>query len=115
MRTYQNIEAKILDLTEKTKEFAFMNRDQIFETIAQIVALGDELARFIRDIDMTIARVEREALDEAQATKMSASMVSLNIKQRTSTYKADKEWAGRQLTLLSEMRIAALAAQRNAE
>ena len=56
MRTYQNIEAKILDLTEKTKEFAFMNRDQIFETIAQIVALGDELARFIRDIDMTIAR-----------------------------------------------------------
>ena len=115
MRTYQNIEAKILDLTEKTKEFAFMNRDQIFETIAQIVARGVELARFLRHIGMSMTRFERLALDAAEATKMSASMVSLTIKQRTSSYKADKEWAGRQLTLLSEMRIAALAAQRNAE
>jgi len=42
-------------------------------------------------------------------------MRSLKVKSAVAPLKADKEWAERQIDLLSELRMAALAAQRSAE
>lgn len=115
MTTYQNIEPKILEMSAQMTKLAFMTREEIFEFIAMIVALSDELNRFVRDLDLQVANAEKEAFEAACTQHMSASLTSLAIKQATSTVKADKDWANKQIGLLSEMRIAALAAQRGAE
>lgn len=115
MTTYQTIEPKILEMSEQMKRLAFMNRDEIFEFIATIVSLSDELNRFVRDLDLKTAQAEKEAFEMACSNKMNASLTSMAVKQSTSAIKADKDWANKQIGLLSEMRIAALAAQRGAE
>lgn len=115
MTTYQDIEPKILAMSEKMTKLSFMTRDEIFEFIAMIVALSDELNRFVRDLDLKVAETEKEAFEMACSQKLSASLTSQAVKQSTSTIKADKDWANKQIGLLSEMRIAALAAQRGAE
>lgn len=115
MTTFQDIEPKMLDMASRMNELAMMNRDQIFEFIANIVALSDELNRFVRDLDLKVAQVEKETFDMAVQHKMNASMATLAVKQSTSAIKADKDWANKQIGLLSEMRIAALAAQRGTE
>lgn len=115
MTTYQNIEPRILELSKQMTSLAFMNRDEIFNFIATIVALSDELNRFVRDLDLKVAQIEQEAFEKAVANKMNASMATLAVKQSTSVIKADKDWANKQIGLLSEMRIAALAAQRGTE
>ena len=115
MTTYQTIEPKILEMSDRKAKLAYMTRDEIFEFIATIVAISDELTRFVRDLDLKVAEAEKEAFESACAQKMNASLTSLAIKQSTTTIKADKDWANKQIGLLSEMRIAALAAQRGAE
>lgn len=115
MTTYQNIEPRILDITKEMERISFMTRDEIFQFISLIVSISDELNRFIRDLDLKIAEVEKEAFNMACQNKLSASMTSMAIKQSTTAIKADKDWANKQVSLLSEIRIAALAAQRGAE
>ena len=119
MTTYQDIELRIRTVADRTAELAFMNKEQIFEVIAEIVAISDILNNFIHDIDIEMGKIGddmvRDNNTSSNTFKMNASMMEIAIKQRTAKHKADKEWAGRQLTLLSELRMAALAAQRTAE
>lgn len=115
MTTYQDIEPKILEMVERTTKLAFMTREEIFDTISAIVALSDELNRYTRQLDLKIAEAERTAFDSALEKKLSAALTSQAVKQSTSALRADKDWANKQISLLSEIRIAALAAQRGAE
>lgn len=115
MTSYQNIEVKIKDVTSKTAQLAFMNKEQIFDILAEIVNLSDELNTFIRDLDLQMSETESKVIMGAAGEKITASMLSLRVKSSLAPLKADKEWAERQVSLLSELRMAALAAQRSAE
>lgn len=117
MISYPDIEIRIKDVTAKTSELAFMNKEQIFEVVAEIVAISDMLNNMIRDIDIKISEESIATTDAIResGTKISASMIETIVKQNTAKLKADKEWADRQTKLLSELRMAALAAQRSAE
>lgn len=115
MTSYQNIEVKIKEVTDKTAQLAFMNKEQIFDVLAVIVTLSDELNNFIRDLDLEMSDVESKVVMGAVGEKITASMLALRVKSSLAPLKADKEWAERQVTLLSELRMAALAAQRSAE
>ena len=92
-----------------------MTREQLFDIIAELVFLSNELINFCRDLDGAIAKAEAEAFDMAASNKMNASLTALAVKRATAPFKADKEWAGKQNSLLTDIRIAALAAQRSAE
>lgn len=115
MTTYQDIQPKIQMLTEQSKRLALMTRDEIFQLISELILLSDELNIFVRDLDLQIAKVENEAFEKARAEKMNASMATIAMKNAVAPYKLDKEWATKQNSLLNELRIAALAAQRGAE
>lgn len=115
MTTYQSIEVRIREVSGKTGELAFMNKEQIFNVLSTIVAISDELSTFIRDLDLEISNTESKVVASAAGEKITASMLSLKVKSAVAPLKADKEWAERQIDLLSELRMAALAAQRSAE
>lgn len=115
MISYQSIELRIKEVTDKTKDLAFMNKEQIFDMVAQIVAISDDLSTYIRQLDIKISEEEGKVLEKAQKYKMNASMARILLKQVTSSLNTDKDWANRQIQLLSEIRMAALAAQRSAE
>ena len=90
---------------------AMMNKEEIFFFISKLAFLSDELNNFMREMDIKISEAEVTLPSE----KVSASMLSLILKQKTAPFKADKEWADRQISLLRDLRIAALSAQRSAE
>lgn len=117
MSSYQDIEMRIREVSEKTTRLAFMTKEEIFEMVAEIVAISDMLNNMIRDIDIEISEVSLETTDliRESGKKMSASMIDIIVKQNIAKLKADKEWADRQTKLLSELRMAALAAQRSSE
>lgn len=115
MNSYQNIEPTMLDLIEECKGIAMMTRDQIFDYISRLVVLSDEINKYLRSLDLEKARLEKEALDQARAEKMNASLAAIAVKTAAVPIEADKKWAERQAKLLNEMRIAALSAQRGAE
>lgn len=115
MRTYQDIEKDIRTVADQTAQMAFMNKEQIFAVLAMLISLSDELNSFMREIDLKIADAEKEARDSMKGQKITASLLELMTKQYAAPLKADKAWADRQLNLLRDLRIAALAAQRSAE
>ena len=115
MTTYQTIELRIKAVTEQTAKLAFMNKEELFNLIAEIVDISDTLNNFIHDLDLQMAEAEAKAMAELKDYKATASMANILVKQATSALRADKEWAGRQVDLLSEIRIAVLAAQRSNE
>ena len=115
MNSYQNIELQIKEVTDKTAELAYMTKEQIFDMVATIVNISDQLNTYIRDLDLKISEAEGNVMSGAWGEKITASMLSLRVKSATAPLKADKEWAERQVNLLSELRMAALAAQRSAE
>lgn len=115
MSSYQNIELQIKEVTDKTAELAYMTKEQIFDMVATIVNISDQLNTLIRDLDLEMSEAETAVMNGAACEKITASMLALRVKSATAPLKADKEWAERQITLLSELRMAALAAQRSAE
>lgn len=117
MRTYQDIEKDIQIVTEQTAQLAFMNKEQIYTVVAMLISLSDELNNFMHELDINIAKTEEKIHSEIANSdkKLSASMISVMVKGATAAFKADKEWAERQVNLLRDLRIAALAAQRSAE
>lgn len=115
MRTYQEIESDINMVTQQTAQLAFMNKEQIYGIVAVLVSLSDELNNFIHENDLKMTEAESEVIGRSYDQKMTASMLSMLVKEKTAPFKADKEWADRQVLLLRDLRIAALAAQRSAE
>lgn len=115
MTTFQDIEPRIMALVKQGRELAFMTREQIFDFVAELVALSDDINNRIRDIDVKTLVAEQEAIAATSQEKMSASMASLLVKQASKKFKPDRDWLSKQAALLSDMRIAALAAQRGAE
>ena len=115
MTSYQNIEIRIKEVSSKTAQLAYMNKEQIFDMVAEIIDISDNLNNYIRDLDREISEAESNVMNRAFGEKITASMLSLRVKSATASLKADKEWAERQVTLMSELRMAALAAQRSAE
>lgn len=115
MTSYQDIEPRIKVATEKSRDLAFMNREQIFDLISELVVITDDLNNYARDLDQKISEAEVKAYEMAASNKMNASLTALAVKQAIAPFKADKEWASKQGSLLSDIRIAALAAQRGAE
>lgn len=115
MRTYQDIEVDIRTLVMKSGEMAMMTREDLFNYVASLVAISDELNNFSRDMELQIANAEQAVHMQVAGTKCNASMLSLMIKNKTAPFKADKEWADKQVLLLRDLRIAALSAKRDGE
>ena len=90
-----------------------MNREQIFNFVAEITFVSDDLAEFIRDINRHISDIENDTRSRCQ--DCSASMLAQMIKTNTLPLMADKDWANRQLRLMDNLRITALAAQKTTE
>lgn len=115
MRTYQDIEEDVKMVTQQTSQLAFMNKEQIYGVVAFIVNLSDELNSFIHDTDIKIAETESEVHARMVDIKMTAAMLTMLVREKTAPLKADREWADRQILLLRDLRIAALASLRSAE
>lgn len=115
MQTFQSVEPRIVALVKQGKEVAFMTRESIFHYLAEITCLSDEINNLVREIDLKTLELEKEAMASARRDKLSASMAALAVKQASKALKPDRDWLTKQNHLLSEMRIAALAAQRGAE
>lgn len=113
MTTYQSIKKEIQTVLAQNKNLYMMNREQIFTFSAELMLISDELTEFIRDIDRSIADIEADTKEKCAGC--SASMLAQTIKTNTSPLNADKDWANKQLALLKDLRITALAAQRTTE
>ncbi len=114
MATYQELRAEMSLALAKNHSVAMMNREQIFEYLAELVLVSDSLTDFIREIDKSIHDIEIDTRTRLGGT-CSAAMLNQQIKLNTSTLIADKDWANKQLALLKDLRITALAAQRTTE
>lgn len=112
---YQTLEKQIQAVSKQTASLAFMNREQIFEIIATLISLSDSLNNYVRKLDLEISQAEDEVINAPKEGKVNASMLGILIKQKTSPYKANRDWAERQIAILRDLRIAALSAQRAAE
>ena len=111
--TYQDIRDQISAALLKHRGVAMMNREQIFEYLAELVAISDQLIDFIRKLDRQIAETEKSTRERCDGC--SAAMLAQQIKSNTSVFIADKDWANKQLAILKDLRITALAAQRTTE
>ena len=115
MTTYLDIDIRIKNVAGKVSDLAFMNKDQIFDMLAEIVAISDDISTFIRDIDVQMMDIETGIVEEYKDKKVSAAMLDQLAKPKILPLKTDKKWAERQNSLLSEIRMAALAAARTLE
>lgn len=111
MPTFQDINAHLKTINEKSKRLATMTREEIFDLLAEITFLNDEIADFIYQVDKNINSVSTDLLENHP--QMSATALRNLIKTHTSSLETDKSWASRQSTNLKDLRISALAAQRD--
>jgi len=111
MPTFQDIKSDLNKINQKSKKLAMMSREEIFDLLAEITFANDKIADFIYAIDKSIAE-ETATLTAANST-MSATALRNLIKAQTSALENDKAWASRQSSNLKDVRISALAAQRN--
>lgn len=113
MTTYQSIREDIKKALVKNKNLCMMTREQIFTFVAELTMISDDLTEFIREIDRNISDIEADT--RARCHGCSAAMLTQTIKTNTAPLNADKDWANKQLALMKDLRITALAAQRTTE
>lgn len=111
MPTYQDIKNDLSAINKKSRKLAMMSREDIFDLLADITFVNDKIADYIRDIDKAIDSTTSQVVD-ANPT-MSAAAIRNMVKAATSSLESDKSWASRQSSNLKDIRISALAAQRD--
>lgn len=113
MLTYQDIKELVEKTIEQGKGLYMMSRDDIFIYLANLVAVEEQIAEFLRNIETEINKVCEDL--ERQNPSISVAGLDRLTKKATAELVINKNWASRQMTIVRDIRITTLAAQRTAE